>query len=56
MARSRVRSPESISSSTALLEVGGVISPYGQIIGASTPDGGLPDERPIGPNDVLATP
>jgi hypothetical protein len=27
----------------------------GQIIGASTPDGGLPDKRPIGPNDVLAT-
>jgi hypothetical protein len=27
----------------------------GQIIGASSPDGGLPDERPIGPNDVLAT-
>ena len=27
----------------------------GQLIGASTADGGLPDERPIGPNDVLAT-
>ena len=27
----------------------------GQIIGASSPDGGLPTERPIGPGDVLAT-
>lgn len=27
----------------------------GQIIGASSADGGLPDERPIGPDDVLAT-
>ena len=27
----------------------------GQVIGKSSPDGGLPDDRPIGPNDVLAT-
>ncbi len=27
----------------------------GQLIGASTADGSLPEERPIGPNDVLAT-
>lgn len=27
----------------------------GQVIGASSADGGVPDDRPIGPNDVLAT-
>lgn len=27
----------------------------GQIIGASSSDGGLPDDRPVGPSDVLAT-
>jgi len=38
---------------SVLLAGGGL--KMGQIIGASTPDGGLPDKRPIGPNDVLAT-
>jgi hypothetical protein len=27
----------------------------GQIIGKSSPDGGIPTDRPIGPSDVLAT-
>jgi hypothetical protein len=38
---------------SVLLAGGGL--KMGQIIGRSTADGGLPDERPIGPNDVLAT-
>ena len=38
---------------SVLLAGGGL--KMGQIIGASSPDGGLPTERPIGPGDVLAT-
>lgn len=38
---------------SVLLAGGGIKT--GQIIGASTPDGGLPADRPVGPSDVLAT-
>lgn len=38
---------------SVLLAGGGL--KMGQIIGASSPDGGLPAYRPIGPNDMLAT-
>jgi hypothetical protein len=38
---------------SVLLAGGGL--KMGQIIGASSSDGGLPTERPIGPGDVLAT-
>ena len=38
---------------TVLFAGGGL--KMGQTIGVSSPDGGLPEERPIGPNDVLAT-
>ena len=38
---------------SVLLAGGGL--KMGQIIGASSPDGGLPADRPVGPNDVLAT-
>ncbi len=37
-----------------LLLAGGGLK-MGQIIGSSTPDGGLPADRPVSPSDVLAT-
>lgn len=38
---------------SVLLAGGGL--KMGQLIGASSPDGGLPTERPVSPSDVLAT-
>ncbi len=38
---------------SVLLAGGGL--KMGQLIGASSPDGGLPTDRPVGPSDVLAT-
>jgi uncharacterized protein (DUF1501 family) len=38
---------------TALLSGGGIRA--GQIVGGTTPDGGEPSHRPLGPGDLLAT-
>lgn len=38
---------------SVLLAGGGL--KMGQVIGASSPDGGAPSDRPVGPDDVLAT-